>query len=564
MKKNIYLAVLLSFFILNVKAQWTTNTLQNTLVRDSAGTSETEPLSVTTGRGYTYISWFESVNNTYQLRMQLLDSAGNKLWSPGGLIVSSFPQATWFSHYDLKVDHEDNAIVAFQDIRSGGNLNVVAYMVSSAGNQLWGTSGISFAEDAALEGLSPVICVTASDNVIIAWNSDSAGTAWVSYQKISNSGTLVWGASAKRIIDANHVYKYSRPSVVPVGTDDFMMLYVQGITMYSNVMFAQRFDVNGNAVWPNSVQVSTKTIASYYFPEVVSDLNDGLYVAFNTSNPISLTLSDVYVQHVNFSGGIWSATGTEADNSTTTHKETRSLKFIGSRFEVWVLMKLLDAGQTDAGISVQKFDTSGSVLLTSGAATVLPVSIDYDEPFEFESTGDGMIIVYTVNSGFTDKLLNAIKINYSAVTLWSPAVTPVSSLVSVKSRINLGTYHNDQVVCVWKDERLDEGVYAQNIFNNGSIGPVSVPDKISLTENFSLFPNPTTQFPVLKFIDYKTGEVNVCITDAVGKIICTQQVQVSNNALDLNELIKQNLPAGIYFVSVCDSNTHVVKKWIKE
>ena len=47
MTKKIYFSILLSFFFLNLKAQWTNDTLQNTLVRDSSGTSETTPLSAT-------------------------------------------------------------------------------------------------------------------------------------------------------------------------------------------------------------------------------------------------------------------------------------------------------------------------------------------------------------------------------------------------------------------------------------------------------------------------------------------------------------------------------------
>lgn len=566
MKKNICLTILLSVFMLSLKAQWTTDTLQNTLVRDSVGTSETEPLSVTTSNGNTYVTWFESVSGNYQLRMQLLDSAGNKLWSQEGLIVSAFPQATYFVHYDLKVDHEDNAVVAFQDYRTGGNFNVVAYMISPIGTFLWGASGISLADDAAEEGLSPVIGVTASNNIIIAWNADSSSKQWVAYQKISSFGTLAWGATPRKIIDSTGVIRYSRPSVVPAGIDDFMMMYVQGTGTFGNAMRANHFDVNGNPVWPSSAQVSTKTISSYYFPEVISDMHGGLYVSFNTSNPVSLSLGDVYVQHVNASGGVWSATGTEAAVSTVNHKETRSIKFLDSRNEVWVLLKILDGGQTNTGISVQKFDTSGVVQLVAAAATVFPISIDYYEPFAFESTNDGMIIVHTVNSGFTAKLLKTIKINYSGLSLWTPAVSAVSSIVSVKSRISLGSFHNDQVIAVWKDERIDEGVYAQNIFNNGSVGPLAVPNEISIDENFNLFPNPSAEFPVIQFKGDKSGEALVSITNAFGKTICSHPVflDASNGQLDLSKLIKQNFSSGIYFISISDNKMKEVKRWVKE
>ncbi len=37
---------------------------------------------------------------------------------------------TWLTDWDMTVDHENHAILTWQDIRSGGNNNVVAYRIS--------------------------------------------------------------------------------------------------------------------------------------------------------------------------------------------------------------------------------------------------------------------------------------------------------------------------------------------------------------------------------------------------------------------------------------------------
>ncbi len=564
--KKIYISILLSFFFLNLQAQWTNDTLQNTLVRDSSGTSETTPLSATLSNGETYISWFESYNGNYQLRMQLLDVNGNKLWAEEGLVVDSYPQNSALYRYDLKVDLSDNAVVAFQDERTGG-LNIVVYLIDQTGNSVWGNAGISLVEDVPTQGLSPVIGVTKDNNIIVAWNASASPSKWVSYQKISQTGMLVWGTTPKRIIDSTNVKKYSRPSIVAAGNDDFVMLYVQetGSFPFTNTIFAQRYDPNGQSVWSASTQVSTKTTSFFFFPKIVSDENNGFYLGFNTSNPVSTSLNDVYVQHVDSTGALWSATGTEAANSTTTHKTTPSLKFISSRSEVWVLLKVQDSGQVMSGIYIQKFDLMGTPLLDPNAVEVLPVSATYYEPYDFENTGNGIIVVYATGSGVIQSL-NAAKVDYTAVLTWVPGIIAVSSVASQKLKVTVGTFHNNQLVVVWEDYRIDDGVYAQNIFDDGTIGPLAVLPNAASMENLSLFPNPSHSIPILKFYSPKREEAILRITDIYGKCIISKGIllNASVQQIDLNKLVSSDISSGIYFVEMVIGDNREVKKWIME
>ena len=565
--KKIYFSILFFLFAMSLKAQWTADTMLNTTVRDSNGTNEATPLSVTTNNGSTYISWFESYNGNYQLRMQLLDAAGNKQWAEEGLIVSDYPQSSALYRYDLQADHDGNAIVAFQDIRTGGNLNIVAYLISASGNFLWGAAGISLSDDVSTQGLGPVIGVTASNNIVIGWNASAGSLQWVACQKISQAGNLMWGSSTLRVIDSSNVKKYTRPSFVAARTDDFLMLYVQqtGSFPYTNTMFVQRYDATGDGVWPSSIQFSTKTISFFFFPKGVSDLNGGMYVGFNTSNPVSTSLNDVYVQHIDADGNLWSATGTEAAISTTTHKTTPALKYLASRYEVWVLLKVQDSGQGMSGISVQKFDTSGSVLLNTNGVTVLPVSNDYNDPADFENVSNGIIIVFTKNSGPTAKILKALKVDYNAASLWTSGEVTISSVSSAKLRINAEAIFNE-VVVVWEDQRIDQGVYAQNVHDDGSIGPLGLPNVIRSAASFTLFPNPANHLPVMLLDEKFEGDVSIQLTDVIGNTILSKNIFIhpSIRQIDLSKLVGQDLRAGIYFVGVTNKYSKEIKKMVKE
>jgi hypothetical protein len=213
--------------------------------------------------------------------------------------------------------------VAFQDIRTNGDLNVVVYKVDTAGNLLWGANGIQLIDPLSTEGLAPSIGFTNAGNVIIGWNASASNNKWVAFQKLDPNGVLLW-TNNLRVIDSTAVHKFSRQTFVPCGNDDFIMLYVDesGFGLPPGTMRAQRYASNGNNVWPNPVQVSTNKIPFFFFCKAVSDNNSGFFISFNSGNIANQALTDVYAQHVDSNGNLWNAAGNVAITSTSTQKYT--------------------------------------------------------------------------------------------------------------------------------------------------------------------------------------------------------------------------------------------------
>ena len=116
-------------------AQWTTPT-ENTRVSGTGSVEAATPMSAPGPDGSTYITWFEGASG-YRLMMQRLDADGFALWDAGGIVVSDEPQNSALFRFDFTSDNAGNAIVAFQDERSG-NLDVVAYRAAPDGTMLWG------------------------------------------------------------------------------------------------------------------------------------------------------------------------------------------------------------------------------------------------------------------------------------------------------------------------------------------------------------------------------------------------------------------------------------------
>ncbi len=551
MKKTLLLPLIL-FFFSNAKGQWTNDTLQNTLVRDTLGA--TAPMMASSFNGFTFISWFEyGPTNMFELRMQLLDSGGYKLWSQEGIVISNFPQNSAIFRYDLKVDNDGNAIVAFQDERSG-RLDIVAYKIDPNGNSVWGPSGVSLTDSSSTGGLSPVIGVTRNNDVVIAWTADSASNKWIACQRISAGGTQQW-SPVYRVKDISGTIKYSRPKLLPMITDDIQMQYVEETGGFpgTSTLYAQHIDAAGVNMWPSPVQVSTQTIPFFFFPEPVYDGNNGFFIAFNTSNPTNLSLNDVFVQHVDSGGNLWSNTGTEAHASTSEQKLTGSSCFVSSMNEFWVLLRVLDGGQNISGVSLQKFDSTGNTLFGSNGRAIINQDPDLYDPGTLNDAGDGVIFSASYG-GFGNEHIFAIKTDYSANVLWGGQPVSLCAAPSNKDDISSGKFINNNLVFVWQDERNGSGIFAQNITGNGYTGIFTGISGINSNE-FSFYPNPSNK-PLLSL---SPGMHSISVSDMQGKKLFSTKTNASTYSL--SEL--SSLPEGIYFISIENETSRGVVQWCK-
>ena len=550
--KNILLLLLMTFS-LSASAQFTNDTLGNTVIHELNGSEQSVPLTATTSDGKTYISWFDNSSGQYTLRMQLIDMDGINQWASGGVVVSSFPQNSALFRYDLEVDKEDNAIVAFQDERTG-TLQVVAYKITPFGTSAWGNGVVL--QDSTSDGLSPRVTVTNANDVIVAWNASLGSSKWVAYSKISAGGQLQW---TKRIWNNQ---KYSRAVMLPASTSGFQMLYVQESGSFPGVtstMYFQRFDSSGTAQWVSPVLVSSKTISFFFFPEIISNLNDGVYIAFNTGNPSNPMMNDVYAQEIDSTGALWSATGTQCANSTTEHKLVGGFCTNSTGTEICVALQVLNSSQSNSGISLQRLDNSGNLLLGTNALNIRPISANYYLPVGITDEQNGVMITYVLG-GFNSQTISCLLTDYNGLPLWSYDPM-ISAFLSNKEDVSCGPYANGQVVIVWQDDRVDGGIYAQNVSANGGFGPQVSVEEFSLVREAMIFPNPSA-YPKMKVWSDKQTTASIHLENLIGETVSTLTIdlQKGENLLSLPE----PSVAGIYIVRILGNNQDLWQgKWVR-
>jgi hypothetical protein len=537
------------------QAQFTPDSTLNTLVADSANVEETTPLMATTKNGYTYISWFKSnaITNQYDLYMQLLDSIGMPVWEAGGKLISSQPNSQTIFRYDLKTDNLGNAIVAFQDLRQGSNYTVAVYKLNLAGNHLFGATGRVFFDSLATSNMSPAIGVNRSNQTIIAWNCSDANNKWIAFQKLNPTGGALY-LGPKRIRDASGAKKFSRPNIVPASdTSGFLIQYVMEIGNFpgaTSTMNVQRYDDFGIGVWNSPKVVSSYTIPYFFFPQILSDKKGGFYIAFNGPNPSSPAQTEVYLQHVDSSGILWSTTGVRAINAQNEMHFYFDGCLTRTNSGLVLAVQTTDLSQVNAGISFQAFDLQGNIQYGPTGLVVLPPSSSIHQPFGLDYTGINLLLCYK-SGGFGANILRAAGVATNGAITWDKALCSVNSN---KDDYAAGDVVDGQLVTAWKDDRIGAGVYAQNISTYGTSGVLTSTNEPVFLKNVRLFPNPGNASEVI--LPSVKGETQWTLFDAVGREVTNGQFL--GNKLIL-PLIEQK---GVYFIQLKNNTESIILRWV--
>ncbi|MBP9079671.1 MAG: T9SS type A sorting domain-containing protein [Flavobacteriales bacterium] len=536
-----------------VQAQWTSDVSVNTTVRAVTSGEAAVPLTTEGPDGSTYVCWFENGSGEYQLRMQRLDAGGNRLWDIAGLVVSDHPQNSAIFRYDLQSDGDGKAIVAFQDERTGV-LDIVAYKIAPDGTFIWGPDGVELPTTGST-GLSPRVAALENGNTVVTWSTDH-DPGRVAYQLITPNGSLLLPEAATLSAST----RLSRP--VPIATDDggFILQYaLEGSSFLAPAtMKAQRFNAAGTAVWADPVTVSSKTISGFFFPQPVSDEEDGLYVAFNTGNPDNASYTDVYVQRVRANGTLWSAEGTRLDNSATTQKFTAGKGLVlmenDGQDGLMVPMQVTDGSQGQSGVAVQRVDTAGVRQLGNGAVTVIPVSAQYVQPWDIAATHDGAVIAHQ-SGAFGQVHLAATRVDLSGATVWVPAQMDLCTANSNKDDLQLTEEEDGQVVAVWKDDRSPEGIYAQHI-TGLELGTAIFGHDQGM--DFHLEENPASSPVLLLPPDLKSGAV-VQVLDAQGRLVYSAPLPPAYRV----RLPLEHLPEGLFTIRIGMDGKAAAVRWLK-
>jgi hypothetical protein len=468
--KKIYSLLLSVIFSIGALAQWSSDPAENLKVTNLVGDQVIPKIAVCENGDY-YVGFFSNENGNYNVRLQKLDSQGNMLWPVNGILISSHPSMTWLTDWDMTCDNENHAILTWQDIRSGGNNNIVAYRISPSGEFVWGADGIMLSNSSSFD-VSPKVTVTNANNVVIAWQSDNV----VIRQKLSPSGEKLWGANGITMSSTN---RYSWPQLMPVGEDDVLMKFFEDsgpAWAPTRHILAQRFNSSGQPVWTSNAIISNagNVTAWTQILSMQSDGNDGFYVVWPDYR-ISGTIASAWLQHINASGQPqFQANGVKVSENDGFNQFYPLLAKPDNDPNVYVYWNEVNGDQNLWGIFGQKISPSGSLLWGIFGKEIFPVSNQALLPQFTVPIENDVILVYEHYFNGVETSVRAVRLNSNGDFVWEPNETMISSVQSTKVHAGISSFKSNQWVFVWEDDRTgDVELFAQNLQPNGEIGPVS-------------------------------------------------------------------------------------------
>jgi hypothetical protein len=549
------LSFLLSLFVLlngnpTLNAQWTSNPLENTSVAGITG-EQALPKIVTDSNGFMFVSWFTTETGSYNVRLQRLDSDGIALWGQNGILVSSEPQDTWITDYDLTVDPEGHAVITFTDLRTGDN-NPVAYRVSPSGEMIWGATGIMLANNDNFDP-SPKVCVTEAGNAVFAWQSVPGADSEVRLQKIAPDGQLLWGDG---IILAQSGTNFTSPYLLPADGDHVFLIWHKETGPFwspNRGLYVQKLDVDGSFVWGSDVEVYAPAPAGpVVYLELCRDDSDG--VIFTWYRSTSATHFHSYVQRMDATGNLtMPANGTLASVSTDRNHMYPSSAFLSQTQEIVVFFSEQDLNQNMRGIYAQKMDLQGNRLWGEEGKQLIALSGNDYSQFMASGYGDQAICVYQAAEfgNALDAKIQAVMLDSNGDFVWMEQFIDMSTVQSEKLHSVMTGFFEGQWAAVWQDRRNDMGdIFAQNIQPDGTLGVV-ITGIATRKENagFQVYPNPFNEMLTFSCDNHRVQNMTIDIFDNRGMKTGTFFIEGNSQSVYLS-----SLSPGIYFYRVITSN----------
>lgn len=555
--RNSLLLILL--FSIPVFSQWTSNTAVNTLVSDETGEQSVQKLALCPD-GSTYYSWFDSRGGSYAVYLQKFNVNGVAQFQAGGILVSNNPQNSSLVDWDMIADNNNNAIITFTDIRSGGTINPFAYMISPAGTQMWGPNGVTLSDSVNSFQPNPKVVQTSDGNYVFFWRVGT-GPQKLCLQKLNAAGVKQWGSSPVYWTSGTNE-NYDWPAMVPSDNGSVIVMfsgYTGSFISPSNYkIYSQKISSTGARVW-NATQdtvYSLGRVSGFYTPRLFSDGNNGaVYCWHDDRNSVNLTTG--YVQRKNSAGAIqFPVNGSAVSGNTSNNHFTPVAGYMPATGETFVAWQEANGGQTQVGFYAQKFSPSGARQWGNDGIAIQSLGSDQVVAYNVLTKDTTAVISFSQSAAGGNNIIKAAKFGTSSAYLWPGNILTASSITSSKIRLNAVIYPDGMSVLCWQDKRNDGGgIYAQNIKFDGTFGPIvgiinvntNTPHSFSLEQNY---PNPFNPVTEIQYSIVNRSNVNISVYDVLGNKVSEVVNNLQNAGTYKASFDASGLSSGVYFYRI--------------
>ncbi|MCF7912055.1 MAG: T9SS type A sorting domain-containing protein [Candidatus Cloacimonetes bacterium] len=492
MRRLIFIGLVLCFALM--QADWSENPEFNNQISSLAG-DQTIPKIAQNPDGSCYIGWWSNATGNYNMRLQYIDADGNIVWDENGILVSDNTQMSWLTDWDMTIDHDGNAIMAFNDIREGEEqLDIFGYKITPEGEFAWGADGINLSNGGF--NAAPKVTVTANNNCIFAWADDTSVIA----RSISPAGSQNWEIP----ITISEPETCSWPQLMAADNDgnpdNFLMKYFVDSGPYwapDRFVYIQKYNFNGNPVW-DSPAVVTNASGISAWNQIFSwapDGSGGAVIAWHDDRN-SENISRAYVQHIFSDGTALFEDGIQVGDHGANNQYYPQTIYQPLDENIYVYWEETDANQNNSGIFGQKINSDGELLYNSSGVNISPIQPNGGTIIALRPFGDDVVVSYSTYpwGNFNNERILAQRVDPEGENVWDEVLI-VSDMQTTKMHTDTadiiyqdnGFVPDDGFIIAWGSGT--NGIYAQRYNEDGSIGtqgPV-LPAPVNLTAEAELY-----------------------------------------------------------------------------
>jgi len=535
--KIIFLLVVTFIASLNCYAQWTTDTVLNTLVADSEGG---DMQAIGTSEGKTYVVFWKSVAPpvNYELRLQILNIDGSQLLGSDGMLVSdAIPMSTYTVIFSIVKDYEDNLYIGITGTGSGEPAFV--FKLDAEGNHLWGANGVNVGS-----GYSVTVLPLSTGEAIVSWFPEGESVM----QKYDSSGNAIWGATQAIIEGGNDTVP---ANIFELSNGDYIMVFHSLTFGINSNLFAQRYNSSGILQWTNPTQLSNYGTV---FNRTYDGLQDGdiIYMGY-TASPSSRF--DSFLQRIDPDGILpWGINGSDFATSQTDYEMDTKIAFDEESDYIWSSCNYTNPNQSEKGEYIQKFDkVTGARMFSDNAKLIFPIGSEkvHVGSMYLINNFPLLLIKDGLDNGVSPTSLNALMLDENGDFAWLEETRPLATYSANKRRIQFTKPVNNQNVTVFiEDKGTGSKIYAQNFQD------VLLAINDNELNNSLSFVNPVTSNWELKS---NYAMTSISIFNVLGQRIMDINT-ISSKEITMNT---QSWKSGIYIINIETEEGTINKRLIK-
>jgi hypothetical protein len=469
MKNKLSLVVLVALICLTFAqaawGQWSSNPYLNLPLADNNnGSDQVQPKLVPFSNLGGYVSWFDANPDSpppvgYDVFYQRLNEQGYEKLPHDGKMVAKLSNSST-EDYGLDVDSKGNALLAFLDTREGSNQQVTAAKMNPWGTALWGPKGVQLTSGAD-SNAAPKIAATTDGGVVVAWTSNSSVVA----QKLDANGNPQWGSG---VVLSESGYSYLLADLHSADNGSVVISWVREQGFLGNkTLVANKISTSGTLLWgASNVAIFTNGSLQFgNFPYFLPDGSGGAVFAWYTSSP-SL---QVFAQHILANGtAAFPAGGVAVSTNAADVRVAPSVAYRAATQETFVFWTEEDSNQFTNGVSGQKLDSAGNAQWGPTGLVLVPLGADTQDFVTAVQVGTGALVFWVDTVSYGNASIQATKLDGSGAVACQQFV--VSSAPANKYAL-VATNRNNATALAWTDDRIgNNGIYIQNVNANCSLG----------------------------------------------------------------------------------------------